>query len=224
MLKWDDKGIVLSTKTIGEDAILLNVFTKIHGKHLGIIKKTKTNTFLQSGNYISVNWQARLDEQLGYYKAELITPYASYNLMDNLNLSIVTSACALVDMSQYERQENIALFDRTLALMEDITPRNYCLWELSLLKNSGFELDIEKCGVCGENDDLSYVSPKTGRAISKSVGFAYHDKLFKYPAVFKDKNATDYIQGLQVTGFFLQNHILNKLPDARARLIRRLSK
>ncbi len=224
MLKWSDKGIVLSCKIIGEDVILLNVFTENHGKHLGVIKKSKNNAFLQSGNYISVNWQARLDEQLGYYKAELITPYAGYNLQDNLSLGILTSACALLDMSVSERQENIRLFNKTLNLMSDISMRNYCLWELELLKDSGFELDLGRCGVSGNSDDLYYVSPKTGRAISKSVGLPWHSKLLKYPEVIRNKNATDYLQSLEVTGFFLQNHVLNKMPDARNRLIKRLSR
>ncbi len=222
MLKWDDKAIVLSSKLIAEDTLLLSVFTQNHGKHLGVIKKTRKNSFLQSGNYVSISWQARLDNQLGYFKSELITPFSSYNLDDNLNLSMITSLCALVDTSLLERQEYYSLFMKTLDFFTNLNVRNYCLWELDLLKNSGFELDLSKCAVSGDVDNLSYVSPKTGRAISKDVGLPWHSKLLKYPDVFKNKNATDYIQSLELTGFFLQNNVVNKMPDARARLLKRL--
>ena len=223
MLKWQDRGIVLSTKNVGEDAILLSVFTEEHGRHLGIVKRDKSSSYLQVGNLVSVNWQARLDEQLGYYKTELISSYASMILADKMALSILTSACAIMEMSLSEREKNSLLFAKTLDLVNDIGIKKYCLWELELLRNSGFELELSRCGESGVCDDLAYVSPKTGRAICREIGLPWHSKLFTYPQVFGKNGGDDYLTGLELTGFFLQNHVLNKLPDARIRLVKRLS-
>ena len=236
-MKWTDKGIVLSTKKHGETSIIVDLLTENHGRHLGFVRggnSKKLRGTLQTGNLIQAYWQARLVEQLGYFKCELSEGFAAKFMRDPLKLSALSSACALTKSTLAEHEFQKSVFDGLLALFFSFEHDNwqsaYVKWELGLLGEIGYGLDLTTCAKTGQNDQLTYVSPKSGRAVSLTAGEPYKKKLLLLPQFLlhpgKSGTANEINNGLKLTGYFLYNKVFKqtgqKLPNSRYRLVERL--
>lgn len=218
-----EHALVLSSRRLGERSFIVSLFTREQGRHLGVLKKKEPP---QIGSYVEGRWQARLSDQLGSYYLEQSDSFSVLFLDDKKRLACISTVCALIDSLLPERQRFETLFEQTEDLLshlehEDFLAR-YVRWETHVLDAVGFGLDCTCCAGGGDRDDLCYISPKTGRAVSREKGMPYHDKLLTLPA-FLWSNApalpNDIIQGLKLTGYFLMTHTgIKMLPKTRETL------
>jgi DNA repair protein RecO (recombination protein O) len=247
MIEWSDDGIVLSARRHGESAAIVSLLTRAHGRHAGIVlggAGRRARGVYEPGNRVAATWRARLSEHLGHYACELAESRAAALLDDALRLAALTSATAILDAALPEREPHERLFDSLDDLVARLCdpptswPALYVRFELDLLTELGFGLDLSRCAATGQLDDLAYVSPKTGRAVSTTAAEPYRDRLLPLPP-FLTRPATDspavsagdILAGLELTGFFLERHVFGQNngaadrndagPAARARLVAR---
>ncbi len=228
MFEWTDIGLMLSRKPYGENFFTAAVFTRSKGRFHGIMRGKKSLTF-QPLSLLRVTWKSRLEDQLGTFTAETLSPVSTFFLDDPEKLNAILSATQLLTSLLPEREPFEDFFSKTLefldALPSDIWLEEYIRWETDLLSALGFGLDLSACALGGDTDNLGYVSPKTGRAVSFEKAGPWKDKLLPLPAFLYKENQQgkasmqDLKNGLTLTGYFLQNHaMLEKLPLARGRL------
>ena len=238
-MEWTDHGIVLSSRPHGETGLVASLLTRSHGRHAGFIHggiSRKARPVWQPGNVVEVAWRARLAEQLGNYTGELREPHAARALDNPTELAGLAAACAMADTALPEREPHPAMYEGFHAFLGVLGhpgwPAIYVRLELGLLQELGFGLDLEKCALTGTAEDLAFVSPKTGRAVSRAAAEPYRDKLVALPAFLSTgglpADAGELRQGLDLTGFFLERHVFwphNKpLPAARARFMETLQR
>jgi DNA repair protein RecO (recombination protein O) len=234
-MDWTDEGIVLGTRRHGETSAILEVMTRAHGRHLGLVRGgagTRMRPVLQPGNVVRVTWRARLDEHLGHYAVEglrlragelMIAAHAAYGVTH------LAALCRLLP----ERDPHEQVHDTLAGILDHLQDRRLAAalvarFELQMLAEFGFGLDLDQCAATGETADLIYVSPKSGRAVSRGAGEPWQDRMLRLPAFLRDDLdgalATDDLSdAFALTGFFLERHVLEPrgLPmhDARASFI-----
>jgi DNA repair protein RecO (recombination protein O) len=232
-MEWSEDGIVLGARAHGESALVVTVLTPGHGRHAGLVHggaSTRQRPLWQPGNRLRMEWRARLSEHLGNFHGELLAAHAARVLDDPLALAGLLAVCATLDAALPEREPHPALFEGAAALLGALGhegwPTIYVHLELGLLQELGFGLDLERCAATGVVEELTYVSPRTGRAVSRAAGEAYKDKLLALPSFLATgtaADAADVVRGLDLTGYFLERHVFwphNKpLPAARGRFI-----
>ena len=221
-MEWTDDGIVLGVRRHGESSVIVELLTRGHGRHLGLVRGgagKRMRPVLQPGNGVTAVWRARLDEHLGYYMIEgtrlraaslLASPHAVYG---------VTHLAAVARLlPERDPHENIyEMLDRTLDDFEDAGEAAVHLirFELAMLAELGFGLDLEACAATGATADLIYVSPKSGRAVSRTAGAPFSDRLLRLPAFLRPGEGetggwsdNDLSDGFALTGLFLLRHVL----------------
>jgi DNA repair protein RecO (recombination protein O) len=232
-MDWRDDGILLSMRPYGETSAIIEVMTAAHGRHAGVVRggaSRKMAATLQPGTGLTLEWRARLDEHIGSFTVEPVKSRA-HLLSDRLALAGLQSACALLHTALPEREPHPALWSRTLALLDALGqegwPGTYVRWELCLLEEIGFGLDLSTCAVTGAREGLAFVSPKTGRAVTAKGAGDWADRLLPLPPGLAGDAAlppADIRIGLQLTGFFLDRELRpvlhdRPLPEARSRLV-----
>ncbi len=238
-MEWRDHGIVLGERRHGESGAIVTLLTAEHGRHAGRVRSTqgpRTRGVFVPGNLVSATWRARLDEHLGTYTAELVTPYAARVLEDPGRLAALAAACALIDVALPEREPHPRAFARLHDLMADALAPGwaaaYVRWELDLLAELGFGLDLRCCAVTGTTEDLGFVSPRTGRAVSRSAAVPWQGRLLALPDFLIDPaaepSAAALRAGLKLTGHFLVTHLFaphgRAEPASRVRLLERIDR
>ncbi len=224
-MKWTDEGIVLTLKLLGEGQRIVNILTREHGRHSGMIKMSpKLGNSLQPGIIVQATWSARLPEHLGYWSLEPKSTWAAW-FSDRQKLAALSSATTLTDKLLPERHLYEELYDLLwefirFHLTSDQWLKAYVNYEMALLENLGFGLDLSCCAVTGEFENLAYVSPKSGRVVSKTGAQGYENKLLPLPPYWitpiEEVPLLQLQQGLQVTGYFLAKHLAEKgLPAIR---------
>jgi DNA repair protein RecO (recombination protein O) len=237
-MEWLDEAVIVSVRPHGETAAVVELLTRTHGRHAGLVhggRSRKSRPVLQIGNHVSARWKARLSDQLGHMTIELERAYAAAAMDDPAALAGLNALCALARVLP-ERDPHPNLYEITLFVLgffddSRIWPALYVRWELALLDELGFGLDLTSCASTGSRDELCYVSPKSGRAVSQQAGAPYHNRLLTLPAFLTPDrptggNATvtpgDIAAGLALTGHFLNERVFaardQAVPDARARL------
>lgn len=234
-MEWVDEALVLSVRPHGETAALVELFTREHGRILTMVhggRSRRNRPVLQLGNHVDVVWKARLAEQLGFATVSLRAGYAHQAMMDRLAL---TGLGALTGLSRLvaEREPHRNLFEVALfvlGFLDDNTvwPALYVRWELALLEDLGYGLDLENCAVTGTTEELRYVSPNSGRAVSEAAAAPYIDRLLVLPPFMRrgargEVRAGDVVDGLRLTGHFLEHRVLVPreldMPEARRQLV-----
>lgn len=235
-MQWADEGIVLGARKHGEASVILELMTREHGRHLGLVqggRSKKLQAVLQPGNGVQAVWRARLDEHLGTFQIDggdqragrfMASPFALYGL--------ATLAALLRFLP--ERDPHRALYDTLSVLVEhlddpDVAPALFVRFEVAILTELGFGLDLTCCAATGTREDLAYVSPKSGRAVSAVAAEPYKDRLLKLPGFLIGRSAAnrprrEEIQaGFALTDFFLHQHVFEPrgqpVPPERARLV-----
>ncbi|HEX8900258.1 DNA repair protein RecO [Vitreimonas sp.] len=236
-MEWVDDAIVLGARHFGEGKLVAEVFSREHGRYGGVVHAgRKSQPILQAGNVVHAGWKARLSEQLGFYSPlELIEPHATRLLDDPIALAGLSSALTLIRSATPERQAYPQLYDALIVLIEamphhDIWPAIYARFELGLLSALGYGLDLTRCAVTGETENLAWVSPRTGRAATYEAGAPHKDVLFRLPPFLVNSEAElesgDVADAFAIAGYFIERRLFDQkgegLPEARRRLIERL--
>jgi DNA repair protein RecO (recombination protein O) len=240
MIQWEDDAIILSSRAHGEHGAIVTVLAARQGRHAGLVAGGQgrgSHAVLQPGNRVRAAWRAKLPEQLGHFSFDLAATSAARWLDTPLILAIISSACIVTEHALPERQPLPAVYAGLLALLEttdaDLYGASYVQWELGLLAALGYGLDLATCAVTHSTADLAYVSPRTGRAVTRAVGRDYHAKLLHFPGFLAgtpDWSMLEVWRGLQLTGHFLARQVFmhsaprlamqthDGLPAARRRL------
>jgi len=236
MIEWRDQGVLLTIRPHGEGSALINVLTAEHGRTAGIVHggaSRKMAPHLQPGAQLDVAWKARLEEHLGTYMVEPIRSRAAGLLGDGCALAGLQSATALLAALLPEREAAGQIYQETtnfldLMALTDAWPLAYLRWELRLLEALGYGLDLSRCAVTGAQEELVYISPKSGRAVSRGGAGAWAPKLLPLPAAMlpghEGPNA-EIAAALRTVGHFFQKAMGDReLPPPRERLIKALQR
>ena len=234
-MEWRDQGILLATRRHGETSAIIEMFTPTQGRHAGIVRggtSRKIAPILQPGAQLDVAWRARLQDHIGSFTVEPVRSRAAVAMEDRMALAGLNTVTALLSFCLPEREAHAGLYARTEALLDllgqsDVWPLAYLQWEVRLLEEMGFGLDLSACAVTGTNETLDYVSPKTGRAVSAQGAGDWAARLLPLPDVLLGKGDApdaEIAQGFVTTGHFLHAHLARSLgdrplPEARARYV-----
>lgn len=234
---------MLAVRRHGEAAGIVSLLTRDHGRHLGLARGAfgkRLSGVLQPGNAVSCTWSGRLAENLGTFRIELGRALLAPLLDDPNRLAALSAATALVELALPEREPHPSLYDGLTALLlalddgAETWPAVYVRFELGLLAELGFGLDLTECAATGARQDLTHVSPRSGRAVSAGAAVPYAGRLLRLPSFLTggaggppaNDPAHDIADGLALTGFFLEQRVLGPqgqgLPPARTRLVDRL--
>jgi DNA repair protein RecO (recombination protein O) len=238
-MQWIDDGIVLGVKRHGETSVILELMTRAHGRHLGLVRGgagTRHRGVMQPGNALRATWRARLDEHLGHYSVEALNLRAANFLPSAHAVHGVTHLAALCRLLA-EREPHAGIHDALEAILDRLDDASLAApmiarFELDFLAELGFGLDLAACAVTGATTELVYVSPRTGRAVSRAAGEAYRDRLMRLPAFLRGEadpeSANDLADAFTLTGFFLERHAFAPrglaMPEARAHFVTALAR
>ncbi|HEX9320508.1 MAG TPA: DNA repair protein RecO [Xanthobacteraceae bacterium] len=235
-MEWTDQGIVLGVRRHGEANAILELMTREHGRHLGLVRGgagSRMRPVLQPGNSVRAVWRARLDEHLGHFVVEGLQLRIASFLSVSHALFGVTHLAALCRLLP-ERDPHPAMYDAVVAILDRLHDRALAgaavaRFELQLIAELGFGLDLGACAVTGEAVDLAYVSPKSGRAVSRAAGAAWEDKLLRLPRFLGEEeprtapSPKELADGFALTGFFLNRYVFaprgEAEPQARAQFL-----
>lgn len=241
-MEWRDEGLVIGVRRHGETSAIVELMTQAHGRHLGVVRGGRSRTMrpiLQAGNGVEATWRARLDDHLGTFALEGTTLRAAALMTNPAALDGINCIAALLRLLP-ERDPHATLYEAAVLIADSldeplVTPALIVRFELELLSELGFGLDLGRCAATGTTDDLCYVSPKSGRAVSREAGLPYHDRLLRLPGfIASDRGvgssvvAADIAAGFTLTGHFLMRDLFGArgipMPDARRSLVDRLRK
>lgn len=233
-MDWREEALVISVRPHGESAAILQVFTAGHGRHAGVVRGgagRRLAPVLQPGAQVQVDWRARLDDHIGVFAVEPLRSRAVL-MQDRLSLAALTAVCGLLQASLPERDPHPGLWQPTMGLLQAVEdgardwPARYLRWEMQMLDEMGFGLDLATCAVTGAREDLAFVSPRTGRAVSRAGAGDWAPRLLPLPPVLLGQGPADaaaLAEGLAVTGHFLARALAEgpgkgQMPEARRRL------
>jgi DNA repair protein RecO (recombination protein O) len=237
-MEWEAPGIVLDARAFGETDLLAAVMTAEHGAHRGLVRGGQSRSragLWQAGNLVQARWTGRLSDQLGSLSAEMVHPAAALAMDDALALAILRAACAVAEAALPEREAHPGVFAGLLHLIAHLAEGAPLLaelvrWEATLLAELGYGLDLARCAVTGERDDLRYVSPKSGRAVSEAASGAWRERLLPLPPFLLGQSPAgpaDWRDGLRLTGHFLARDAFGlqhkPLPQSRLALYDRVA-
>ena len=239
-MDWSGEGVIVSVRKYGENSVIIDAFTPDRGRHAGVVRggaSRKMAATLQPGSQVQLEWRARLEEHLGSYRVEPLESRSDL-FQDRVRLSALSAICSMVCFAFPERMELAGLYKSTTHLMDTLNTDGdwrplYALWELQVLEEMGFGLDLASCAVTGGTQELAYVSPRSGRAVSRGAAGEWVDKLLPLPDFLRNgfdmASDADVLDGLRTTGHFMHTWLApalgdKPLPDARGRLITRLER
>jgi DNA repair protein RecO (recombination protein O) len=234
-MRWESNGLILNFSKYNEKSYILEIFTEEHGKHKGIIRglhSKNKRSIIEPGNEIFATWSGRLETHLGNYNVEPIKLWSSHVLQFKDKLSAISSICSLISLTMAERQPNPIIYFSSKKLIEIVASkredwiREYVFWEMQLLSEIGYGLDLERCAVTSKSSDLVYVSPSSGRAVTNEGAGDFRNKLLPLPKFMTDFKANydndDIYNALNLTEFFFKKRFFlpNNLnfPQSRNRL------
>ncbi len=217
----------------GESAAIIDVFTAHHGRHAGLVRggaSRKHAVILQPGALLSLTWRARLEDQLGSFSVELITSNSAALLADRLKLYSFNALASMLSRYLPEREPNPKLFESCLDLLARLQngaywQHRYCIFELEFLESLGYGIDLSQCAVTAQTIDLAFVSPVSGRAVSREGAIGYEDRLLPFPAFLQrhqlaEITVSEFSDSLKLTGYFFEKRVPTtppRLPEARHR-------
>ena len=234
-MEWRGVGILVAVRRHGESSAIIEVFTENHGLHAGVVRGgagRRMGPILQPGAQLDVVWRARLEEHIGSYTVEPIRSRAAAAMSDRLMLAGLNAVTGLLSYCLPERQQHAAFYRQTEQLLDllehpEVWPLAYLKWEITLLAEVGFALQLDSCAVSGMTADLGFVSPRSGRAVSRSAAGEWADRLLPLPDILRGVGKgpdLEVFEGLKTTGHFFHSQVAatlggRPLPEARARFI-----
>lgn len=220
-MEWRDEGIIIGLRKHGETSVIVELMTRAHGRHMGIVKGGRSRRMqptLQPGNSVEITWRARLEEHMGVYALEPVRLRAGDIMASHLALAGINLVGELLRLLP-ERDPHEGVYDMVSAMAEhlgeaDVAPALMVRFELAILSELGFQLDLSACAATGATQELIYVSPKSGRAISRRAGEPYKDRLLPLPSFLQHFSMSDtpslgeIADGFRLTGYFLERDVL----------------
>jgi DNA repair protein RecO (recombination protein O) len=232
--------VLLAVRRYGESGAIAEVLTEGRGRHAGLVRGgggRRMAPVLQPGAQLDVTWRARLEEHLGTFAVEPMRGRAAALMGDRAGLAGLAAVTALAAFALPERQACPAFYRQTVAVLDligqaEVWPLAYLRWEVALLAETGYGLDLSVCAATGAREDLAFVSPRSGRAVSRQGAGAWADRLLPLPAALRGEGAGELREvraGLETTGHFLERRLApalgdRPLPTARARLLEALAR
>jgi DNA repair protein RecO (recombination protein O) len=231
-MQWRDEGLVIGVRRYGETSVVLELMTRAHGRHLGLVRGGAGKALraaLQPGNEVEASWRARLDQQLGSYAVEPLRARAASLIDHGHALHGLAFLCALLRLLP-ERDPNPEIYEMARLIADllgakERAPALFARFEIALLGALGFGLDLGACALTGAREDLAYVSPKTGRAVSREAGAPWRERLLPYPAFLQGEvaaprpDAVELAAAFRLTGHFLHRDVFAPrgapMPPAR---------
>jgi DNA repair protein RecO (recombination protein O) len=230
-VQWSDQGVVLSTRRHGETSAIVQILTKDHGRHAGLVRGgsgRKARGVFQPGNEVSVIWRARLEEQLGTFTVEMIRPRVAMVLDDPLRLAALVAAAELMEITLAERQPNPGVHASLTELMDAIETApdwsaDYVRWEMAMLAELGFGLDVSNA------EAGAMISSRSGEPIEAGQLPSAGERLLPLPGFLRGGmmgTPETIIQGLALTGFFIERALdaPGRILPSRTRLVERLAR
>ena len=231
-----DTGIIIYIKQYSESSLIVKIFSEEHGICSGFVKGAKSNkkdnSIYQIANLVGFSWRAKTEDNLGFLKIELQKSYLAKIIFNNLKLNCVTAIFEVIRNNILEKESHQDLFRDILFFLNSIDCDdqeflgNYVRLELNILKLLGYGIDLSGCAVTGQTNDLSFISPKSGRAVSKEAGLPYQNKLLKLPEFLVNNKAEikkgDILLGLNLTNFFFKKYLIDdnqKFFETRSKII-----
>ncbi len=236
-MEWRDQGVILSVRKHGETSAIAELLTPGHGRCMGLVRGGRSRIqrpVLQPGNFVQATWRARIEDHLGTFVFEPLKLSAGTIMENSFRLTGLTTLSSLAQTLP-EREPHERIYDAFRIVLDaidndDLWPALMVRWELGLLDELGFGLDLSKCAATGSRQDLAYVSPRTGRAVCRQAGEPYHDKLLPLPRFLLGgavEDTADIVSGFKLTGYFLERHVFEprglEIPQSRQRLIDELA-
>lgn len=236
-MEWRDEGVILSVRRHGETSAIAEMLTANHGRCLGLVRGGRSRVqrpVLQAGNAVQAVWRARLEEQLGTFTLEPIDLRAGAIMVEPFRLAGLATLAGLAQLLP-EREPHGRVYEALRIVLDaieqdEVWPALLVRWEMGLLDELGFGLDLSQCAATGARDNLIYVSPRSGKAVSAAAGEPYKERLFRLPAFISANvpaGAQDVIDGLRLTGYFLHRNVFEprgvEMPDQRDWIIRALA-
>ena len=234
-MEWRGVGILVAVRRHGESSAIIEVFTENHGLHAGVVRGgagRRMGPILQPGAQLDVVWRARLEDHIGSYTVEPIRSRAAAAMSDRLMLAGLNAVTGLLSYCLPERQQHAAFYRQTEQLLDllehpEVWPLAYLKWEITLLSEVGFALQLDSCAVSGMTADLGFVSPRSGRAVSRSAAGEWADRLLPLPDILRGVGKgpdLEVFESLKTTGHFFHSQVAatlggRPLPEARARFI-----
>jgi DNA repair protein RecO (recombination protein O) len=236
-MDWRDEGLLLAVRRHGESAAIVEILTRAHGRHAGVVRGgagRRMAPVLQPGARLAVEWTARLEEHIGTFRVDPIASRVAAIMADGAALAALQAVTALLAATLPERDAHPDLYARTLGLVQalGLAPdwrARYAAWELALLAELGFGLDLAAFAATGATEDLVWVSPRSGRAVSRAAGAPWADRLLALPSFLRDgwdapPAPAEVAAALALTGHFLEARVApglprEALPPARARAV-----
>ncbi len=239
-MRWEDEGLLLSVRKYGETSAIIELLTRTHGKRAGLLRRAFSKNIrpiIQPGNQLQIIWSSRLEHSLGEFKVELVRSRFHLISKNKEKIHLLNLVCTFCSAYLPERDSMNNLYERTIKLLDSekellLNLLVYIKWEMTLLKDLGFGLDLRKCVVTGSSDCLSFVSPKSGCAVSQQAAKGWENKLLILPDFLRNKDEEENVSkkgiedGLLLTGYFLKkwlspvkNYNSEPLFNTRDRLI-----
>lgn len=239
-MQFTESAVILSTSKYGENSAIATLFTSGKGIYKGMVRGitgAKQRGIYQQGNIVSASWRGRLEDHLGNFSCEPDESIAAFFINDSKRLAALSSVCSLIEKTLPERDPHPTLFDKFKEFLinlknDSLWELHYVLLELELLSELGFRLELWQCAATGITEDLLYVSPKSGKAVSRDAGERYKDRLLKLPNFLGSRNISNICgreisNGLVLSGYFLNKYIFEphgyKMPPARLRFVELMS-
>jgi len=234
-MRWESEGIVLGFNLHNEKSYILEVLTKEHGRHKGLIRgihSKNLRSVIEPGNEVKALWSGRLETHLGNFTIEPIKSWSSLILNRKDKLTALSSLCSLISLTMAEKQPNDLIYFNSKEMIKKMSSddddwiKEYIYWELGLLSEIGYGIDLSKCAVTSKTDELVYVSPTSGRAVTLEGAGSYKDRLIKLPKFIVSQDNEydnhDIVNGLELTEYFLRKRFFEpnnlNFPQSRNRL------
>jgi len=236
-MEWRDEGVILSVRRHGETSAIAEILTAEHGRTMGLVRGGRSKQqrpVLQAGNAVQAVWRARLEEQLGTFTLEPLDLKAGAIMEEPFRLAGLATLTGLAQLLP-EREPHPRVYEALRIVLDaidqdELWPALLVRWELGLLDELGFGLDLSKCAATGSRDELLYVSPRSGKAVSAAAGDPFRDRLFRLPPFLREGSAApprDIIEGLKLAAFFLDRHLFEprgmNFPEQQDWIIRALA-
>ena len=222
-MQWDDIGYLVSKNRYNENSVMVEFYTKDHGKCSGVVfggTSRKIKNYLQIGNKFYINYNYKIEGKLGYFKVEIFKVYTPFYFNNKKKLLCITSAMNLIKLLTVELQENFKIFDAIedffINLNNENWTKKYVFWELKILKYIGYDIDFKKIinSEIIKNEKKYYLKSNTNKKYIPNFLIDKDDKRIDNDSLLK---------GLNLVGDYMNKNILKpnniNYPNARLEFI-----